>query len=702
MWTVIAGFDQTTLIPYETLLPTQTLGDPQPKANFDVIDAGAQLGFQIGDEVIIFDEAAPPTYTFNGKAIATIPAHNILQNATNFNGSSWAKSGTLSGIVTIPNAVTISITFANNAVGSGVLAETCPIGHVHPGQTYMLSCYYTLAHDLVNANATLLLDFIDASGNVIGGSSVSTAFATTGSNQAHISIQAVAPASAVQAKVSIGGATTSSPNSGTILAGTPQLEPLWFAGQGVSYPTPDCNYFQVSCAVMPDGTISRACRVFAGYIDDYQWEYQGNTRIWHISCAGPGALLDNGQINAVYTAQYDSAILSSIVSTYFANQISIIAPNTSSPATVQQGVLVDSVSYSDNSLREALNGHSDLSGYSFFMDWYYSLRYNPAYYNAAGFSLTDGVADNVLSFNYYDFLLEVDGTQRKRRVKVVGAKFITPAITDTFSGTGSLKTFPLSQQPYNVTGVAIGGTAQKAGINGVNSFTQGYAVLIDKANQQLIFNTAPVSGTNNVTCTYSYEGPVSVQVLDQNAANTPVAPVYAIPNYDSKVHDTNLTSLAAATTRGLAELSKYSSPKTIITLKANQYTQPGYIIFLTHTLSGISNQPFTVQACDASYLGNGINEYAYTLGAYMPTLVDHIRNANKASNRSTTTANITAPQQIDVVVSEFLAYSDQVRGTVVPNYASGVYGTAKYGAAAYYGTAGVYGTARYNSSAFYS
>ena len=232
----------------------------------------------------------------------------------------------------------------------------------------------------------------------------------------------------------------------------------------------------------------------------------------------------------------------------------------------------------------------------------------------------------------------------------------------------------------------------------------GIVALIDKANMQLIFQTAPASGTNNVVCTYTYEAPVTVQVIDQNAANTPVAPGYAQPNYDSKVNDTNLTSLVAATTRGLAELSKASSPKTIITLKTNRYTQPGYISFLSATLSGILNQPFTVQQCDGSYLGNGINEFAYTLGAYQANLIDHIRNANKTSNRSTTTSNIYAPQQIDVVVSEFVAYSDKVTATVQPLYATGVYGggSSKYGAVVYGGQSGQYGTARYNTSYYYS
>lgn len=709
MWTTINGFDYTSYVQYDSISLSQSINDPQPKASFDLYDIGSQFNFAIGQEVVIYDEnAAPIQYTGGGNILySSLPAHNIVQlpNISGSSGGAWSSTGALSIFNSFPglfpNAVFNNTTYTapNNYQ---LLTAISPAGYVRAGQQYMFSVYANIATPLVNALGVVQMQFQDSSGTLIGSPVTTTFSSTTNNAQQRIAISAVAPANAVYLQVWFGGqATTSGTNSGTINYGTPQAEPMLFTNQGVSYPTNDCNFYQVNCAKMPDGTVSRAVRIFAGTIDDYQWAYDGPNRVWTISVAGPGALLENGLVNATYTSQYDDQILSSIISTYFSGQISIAAPNSTAASPVQRGALIDSVSYSDNTLREVCNGLVDNSGFMFYLDWYYALRYNPQYYTAANFVLTDGAEDLATSFNYYDLSIEVDGTQLKRRVKIVGGKFIAPAISDTFNGTGSQTSFTLSQQPYNVHSVTVGGTAQKTGVKGRDKLgINGIVALVDKANMTLTFQSAPASGTNNVVISYTYEAPVSVQVIDQ-AEQLPVTPAYAQPLYDSKVHDTNLISLNAATTRGLAELTKYSRPKSIIKLKCHQYTLPGNIIYLTHALSGITNQPFTVQTVDGAYLGNGVNEYAYQLGAYQPGLIDHIRNHSKALSRSTTTSNINAPQQIDVVSSDTIGYRDSVTATVQTQYAMGVYGTARYGQASYGGSTGPYGTARYGSSYIY-
>lgn len=701
MWTIIDGFDRTDYIPFESIDLTSNINDPQPQGKLDVEDPGSQLSFVVGMEVIIFEENAAPTYRRDGTSIPTVPSHNALIGFPN-NGTSWIASGSLSSLIA-PN-VTYTMTFNNSALGTGSYYQITQPGHIHPGQKYMFSMYLTMTTQLVNANVFIQIDFLDASKNVISGSSVQLVPQLPLASNAQYSVSGVAPTGAMFAKASFGGSTTvASSNAGVVIFGSPQLDPMWFANRGITYPTPDNNIAQVASAQMPDGTFSRQCRVFSGFINDWQIEYpDGTTRVWHLTLTGPGALLDSGLVNSTFSSQYDDQILTSVVNTYFSGQISLAAPNTSSPSPVQRGSLIDAISYSDNTLRDVLNGLVDYSGFMFYVDWYYALRYNPSFYAAAGFSLTDGVADNTYTFNFYDFTEESDGTQIARRIKVVGGNFIAPAISDTFSGNGSTKTFSLSQQPYNVQTVTVGGVAQKTGVKGVNTLgTGGIVALVDKANQQLIFQTAPASGTNNVVITYTYQAPVTVQVVD-NPATLPIAPTYALPFYDSKVNDSNLTSLAAATQRGLAELSKYGEPLAIIKLSVNNaYANVGTIINVTHQLSGLNNTPFVVQQLEAKYLGNGINEYIYQLGAYQPNITDHLRNANKASNRSTTTANIYTPQQIDVVAHETMAYSDSIVITVQSVLPQGIYGTAKYGQISYGGMTGTYGTARYNSSYIY-
>ena len=103
----------------------------------------------------------------------------------------------------------------------------------------------------------------------------------------------------------------------------------------------------------------------------------------------------------------------------------------------------------------------------------------------------------------------------------------------------------------------------------------------------------------------------------------------------------------------------------------------------------MTSQPLLVQEIDGSYKGNGINIYAYTLGAYNPTFIDHLRNYNKALNRSTTTANVQTPQQTDIVNSDTISYSDLIVTTQIsgmkPNGVYGVYANAAtYGGNSYF------------------
>jgi hypothetical protein len=702
MWTIIDGFDHTDIIPFDTIGLSSSLNDPQPSAKFDVVDIESQLSFAVGMEVIVFDENAPPTFLLGGGVLPTIPAHNLLQKAVYvYDTVAWSTAGALS--ITKTSANQIQLSFSNNPIGQGLLQQTTLPGYVHPGQSYMLSAYVTINQPLVNAASVMQMDFLDTAGNIISGASVSDLEALP-LNNARIAIQAVAPANASMIRVSLGGQTMAATNSGIVQLATFQLEPMWFAGRGVSYPTPDCNFNQVACARMPDDTISRACRTFSGFIDDCQIDYanNGNTRTWHLSISGPGALLESAIVNAVYQGQYDDQIISSVIGNYAANQISLIQPNSSSPAPVQRGAVIDSVSYSDNTLREVLNGLVDTSGYMYYLDWYYTLRYNPSFYAAAPFMLTDGIADNISSFNFHDFTFESDGTQRKRRVKVIGAKLLATA-QDVFSGNGTTKQFNLTYIPAQINSLVVGTTQQRVGINGRDSFSSGkFDVLLDKANQFILFNAAPPSATNNVAAIYSFEATITVQAVAQDA-NVPIAPAYAQPLYDARVHDTNIISLTSASVRGLAELSKYSKAQTIIKLSTNAYAGIGSIINVTHWLTSLDNAPFVVQQVESSYLGNGINEYKYTLGAYQPSLTDHIRNANKAMSRSATVARVNTVQQIDVVSSEYMSYSDIITATVQPVYADGVYGAAasKYGVASYGGMTGTYGTASYGTSYIY-
>ncbi len=731
MWVTIAGFDQTANIPPDGAGQNgsaqqfkQTSNDPAPTFNFDVQDDGSLLNFSIGDEVIAWDENAPAYPSLAGHLILTPPAMNLVQlpdnGGTDF--GQWALVQFLSSLISPFPSLFPNMTFANTAVigpdSTGFATSITPPGYIHAGQQYMFSIYATIAVPLVNATAVVKMRFLDGEEAGIG-ATTSISFATTMSStgnpnaQQRIAISATAPAGATYLQLWFGGQIlVSGTNSGTINYGTPQVEPMYFQGGNrssrhypLSYPTPDCNAFQSDCALMPDNTTSRMVRLFAGIINDIKKDYIGNNRVWHIQCAGPGVLLEDGHINATFTNFTDAQIIESVVFTYFAGKIAIGVPNAVLPFPVTTGVTISSIVYSDNSLKDLLNGLISQSNYIYYVDMYYRLYYQPQISATATFTLSDS-PDNVNSFPYYEYSIDEDGTQLERNIKVLGGNF-SGTKQDIFSGNSSTKQFTLTYIPDKITTLLVGSTAQRVGVYGRDTFAGPFDVLLNTQLQYILFNVAPPTVTNNVACTYAYQAPIST-IVTLSAGNV-TAPAYAQPSYDAVVNDSNIADLATATERGLAEIVQRGSPLIIIDCKAQQYAPAGFCIVFTSVKDGILNQPFVVQSVQGQMIGvdetmEPYNEFTYQLGDYQPTLTEHIKNSNKALNRSSTVANVTTAQQFDFVAMEAIGYRDSVTAVPQPTFAVGIYGNAgsKYGACSYGGQTGKYGsTAQYGRSTIY-
>lgn len=709
MWITISGFDRTGVIPFDTINLSQTINDPAPQLTFDVRDDGSLLDFPILSEVVVWNEAAFLVSTTK----PSVPSHNLVQLfavGSGPSGGAWSTTGALSGIISAFPGYFPVVTFSNTTYSGGnntaLLTSVTSPGYIHAGQQYMFSVYVTIPTPLTNALAVIQMQFQDGAGNLLGSPVTSTFASTTFNAQQRVNISATAPTGAYYIQVWVGGqATVSGTNSGTINLGTPQVEPMYFTARGVSYPTPDCNGAQVDCALMPDNTTSRMVRFFSGYIDDRKKEYIGPNRIWHLQCAGSAKILDNGLINEVFTNSLDSDILLSVIATYFLGQISTNAANSSLPDPIVSGVTISSISYSDNTLREVLNGLIGQSGFVFFLDQYYRLYYQPQYTTNPNFALSDS-PNNVTSFPYYAYQIEDDGTQIERRIKINGGNFAGNQ-QDPFSGDGSTKQFNLTYIPDRVTAITVGGVAQRQGVYGVHLFSSGhYDVLLNTQNQYILFNNAPTTGTNNILVTYTYKAPLSTTTLLQVGGI--IAPPYTQPTFDSKINDTNITDLATATVRGLTQISQKGSPLTVITCSSQQYAQAGQAIYFTSVPDNLINRALVVQSVTGVMLGKSeifgvpVNEFQYTLGAYQHSLVDHLRNANKALNRSASTANATAAQQTDFTAMETIGYRDSITATPQSTYAVGVYGTGHYGSCSYGGSTGTYnGSAQYGRSTVY-
>ena len=118
----------------------------------------------------------------------------------------------------------------------------------------------------------------------------------------------------------------------------------------------------------------------------------------------------------------------------------------------------------------------------------------------SGQTLQRGV--NVLKSEFWD-----DDTNLYNKVTVYGAKQEFNK-TETFDGDTTTKEFVLSFEPITQT-VSIGGVEKEGYVQGMSPTEYDYRV--DKSNRTIIFTTAPGTGTDNISVTYTYGVPIIVQ-----------------------------------------------------------------------------------------------------------------------------------------------------------------------------------------------
>ncbi len=443
--------------------------------------------------------------------------------------------------------------------------------------------------------------------------------------------------------------------------------------------------------ILPDSTYVRQTRVFAGFVTKCEAQYQGKTKVWTITAASNSFLLETQfLVNTAYQSMNDSAIITSAIAANFT--VSANYAYTGLQNTVYQtittnnvitGVFIDYLSPTDQTMKDLVQTLVNQSGYYFYVDNYFDLHYAPPGAQLASFGLfgndpvnqpnsspTDG---SLPTYPYYNYKWTLDGSQVKNRIKVFGGKFIAPAITDSFTGNGSTKDFTLSQQPYNVSSVTVGGVAQKTGVYGVNTLGQnGYTATYDKAGTKLHLQTAPGNGVS-VQVTYTYEANVIVR---ESALNSIAK--FSNRISDSKINDTSLNSVTAALQRALAELVEYSDNRVIVQLVTQQALAAGQSVQLTSTWDNLTKVPMLVQKVDLSAKGSGIYEYACELGSYNPDLVSILVNIHKALLRNPTTAG-QAIVADNVSAIDTIYLSEKLIVTPVGTASSSTYGTGVYG-----------------------
>lgn len=391
----------------DTINIDRTTNDPIPTFRFKLQDDPSQIPLSELLEVIFIDAGRVSNAT-----------HNLIRNPLiNPFATNWSQTAITGGTFTQMNPG-VKLTVANATAASSLqLYQYIQNGLIVPGgQTYMLSCFVQTT-TLTGCNAFISILYVDASGFTLGSQVqlISTTLANT-----QISFSSMPPTGTVATSISFGITTNSGTNSGTATFTNMQCEPMSFAtgATQIAYPSPFCANGQFGCTLMPDGTTIRQYRLFGGLLTKATaGDYIGNNRKWDVTVSGYAWLWQKQLLNDAFVNKSDNFILINLVTKYFPGQF-----NTAQIAT---GATLDNFGYTFNgTMRDAADALAANSNFNVYVGPYREIIYQPPGYNQIGFMLSDR-PDNILSFPYYSYSLDIDGTQLGNACLVTGGTNIS-------------------------------------------------------------------------------------------------------------------------------------------------------------------------------------------------------------------------------------------------------------------------------------
>lgn len=654
----------------ENLTPVYSVSDKVPILDMEIDDANSQYPVATGQEILLIDAATfQPTHNLllNSTLLSPLGSTTLTQPPPNNQSplNAWTlvePSGT--SITTGTNGNGHIVTLSSTSLNSPSLGQYTQTGLVADTMSYCASVYLDPTNLASGTYAALYLDFYSSLAPTVfpGGGGGSSAHLggtfqqfSQSNGERRVSVTGVAPAGTTYVAVTLALLTASTATTSCTFRAV-QLEPVWFSDIQ-AYPTSDCNVYDTRSYTLPNNTVIRQNRVFAGMTTQTDIvEYVGTDRVWKVSAKGPSYLLDSQFVNGTYDAQYDSAIIISTVSASLTGYVTTHG--------VLTGAYIDERVYDDSTLEEMLNDFANTSNFTYYIDFYYDLKYAPVGTTMASGRLSsiESEIDNLTVFSYSQWTCPRDLTQIGNVCNVHGANFNQTLVESHSVSSGNSVT--LNQvKPTQVTSVTVNGTEQSKGVYGnANDTFTNYQVLVDFPNHKLLWQA---NFTATVVVTYNADVAIRAQEIE----------LASIQRYQSvfpggkayiKINDTTLTTTAAAKARAFQELAQRAyelcTPKfyTFLPLSAGQTVLITNSTEVNPDGSAMTKSPYLVNKVTPHLrgqdeTGHDVIEYECECGADIPSFVRVNKRLHKSTARSKALAGAALTSQGFVLRDSFNA-----------------------------------------------
>ena len=389
-------------------------------------------------------------------------------------------------------------------------------------------------------------------------------------------------------------------------------------------------------------------KVFGGWMSNPKFSSVATSHVWACEAREYGALLDQRRVNRIYTNVTDLDAITNPNS----GLIPLYAPELSTSGVVHVGT-IDRMQFPRQTLREALKAIAEYVGADFWVDYDKVLHWQAPGGISSPFNLSDN-PDYAASYPMQDWQYQRDTSQLKNRITVQGGQYTSSVFSETFFGDGVTLDFVTEHDKPIPVAATVGGVSKKVGLSALNSYADGFDILVDDVNRTWIFQTAPGSGVQ-IVLQYTFKAPIQVQVI--SSASYLQFGRY----YDDFINDQGLLSEEAAITRGQAELNEYALAREVADCSTLQPgLRAGMVIGVTESSTKdsdgnpLSNHPMLIQSVVTTGLGGGWFEYKLQLGSYNKDILMEIVGLGQQQIRTSLAVDF---------LSDFASQSDTVTAT---------------------------------------
>jgi hypothetical protein len=375
--------------------------------------------------------------------------------------------------------------------------------------------------------------------------------------------------------------------------------------------------------VSKDGTTS-----FAGTIESIveQSPNNGITPILHfaIECVDYNQLCDRFLV----AEAYESALAGNIVKAIIDNFINVTSPGEGITYTnVSDGPTINKAVFNYVTATQALDELSEISGFSWWIDYDKDMHFCSRLANVAPFELTDS------SGNYRNLIVKKTRQDYRNKQYFRGGQDVSSPLTETFKGDSETITFSLSLPCAKVpSSVTVDSVAKTIGIRQVDSGKDWYW---SESEREITQDSGGVKLTDANTLSVTYQGyfPIIVESFNESAIAERQTAEGGTGIYEHVATDANVNTSDAVQERAEALVRKYGEiPETVEFETDSDGLAAGQLINITNTIHGL-NSAYLIQRVAINDITATILRYQITAlsGETFGGWIDFFKGLAKAS-----------------------------------------------------------------------